>query len=216
MKSRTFSSTFFIYTIIEIIKINNNHMKKFSNISGVKVAEEPKVEMKTNEEALFKAKVMNLMENLLSIRTYGPIDRYLRAGSIKITGKDLFLEALMDMLKDNSSNKEIKILESLKSSFKDWEVLDNKIDQLKSEINENKLNDKVRIHRKKIEYLLNNYSTDESMLMKRVSESCKKIKIKDTAYMRYYTINRMINEGKYSIDILEKISNRYKERAQEL
>ena len=66
-------------------------MKKFSNISNVKVSEEPKLEVKQlNEEEMFKAKVMNLMEQLLSIRTYGPIDRYLRAGNIKVVGKRCF------------------------------------------------------------------------------------------------------------------------------
>ena len=41
-------------------------MKKFSNISNVKVSEEPKVEVKQlNEEEMFKSKVMNLMEQLL-------------------------------------------------------------------------------------------------------------------------------------------------------
>ena len=93
-------------------------MKKFSNISNVKVSEEPKVEVKQlNEEEMFKAKVMNLMEQLLSVRTYGPVDRYLRAGNIKVAGKEMFLEALMDLLKDKSSKEEKKILESLKISL---------------------------------------------------------------------------------------------------
>ena len=112
-------------------------MKKFSNISNVKVSEEPKVEVKQlNEEEMFKVKVMNLMEQLLSIRTYGPIDRYLRAGSIKVAGKEMFLEALMDLLKDKSSKEEKKILESLKSSVSDWETIDSKIDEVNQKIAE--------------------------------------------------------------------------------
>ena len=93
-------------------------MKKFSNISGSKVSEEPKVEVKQlNEEDMFKAKVLNLMDQLLSVRTYGPIDRYLRAGSIKIAGKEMFLEALMDALKGKSLKEETKILDSTSSIF---------------------------------------------------------------------------------------------------
>ena len=90
-------------------------MKKFSNISNVKVSEEPKLEVKQlNEEEIFKVKVMNLMEQLLSIRTYGPIDRYLRAGNIKIAGKEMFLEALMDALKGKSLKEETKKIKVLK------------------------------------------------------------------------------------------------------
>ena len=109
-------------------------MKKFSKISGSKVSEEPKVEIKVNEEDLFKTKVLNLMDQLLSIRTYGPIDRYLRAGNIKISGKEMFLEALMDILKDKSKKDEVKLLESLKSNIRDWEYLDTKIDEAINQI----------------------------------------------------------------------------------
>ena len=113
-------------------------MKKFSNISGYKVSEEPKAkpEVKINEEELFRGKVMNLMDQLLSIRTYGPIDRYLRAGNIKVAGKEMFLEALMDLLKDKSSKDEKKILESLKSQIKDWEAIDSKIDEVEKEVSD--------------------------------------------------------------------------------
>ena len=67
-------------------------MKKFSNISGFKVSEEtqPKVDVKINEEEMFKGKVLNLMDQLLSVRTYGPVDRYLRAGNIKLPVKKCF------------------------------------------------------------------------------------------------------------------------------
>ena len=71
-------------------------MKKFSNITNQKVGEEPKKELKKfNEEDIFKAKVVNLMEDFLKIQTYGPIDRYLRAGNIKISGKETFLDCLL-------------------------------------------------------------------------------------------------------------------------
>ena len=113
-------------------------MKKFSNISGYKVSEEPKEksEVKINEEEMFRGKILNLMDQLLSIRTYGPVDRYQRAGNIKIAGKEMFLEALMDLLKDKSSKDEKKILESLKSQIKDWEAIDSKIDEVEQRIAE--------------------------------------------------------------------------------
>ena len=193
-------------------------MKKFSNISGYKVSEEPKEksEVKINEEEMFRGKILNLMDQLLSIRTYGPVDRYQRAGNIKIAGKEMFLEALMDLLKDKSSKDEKKILESLKSQIKDWEAIDSKIDEVEKRIAESEVKDKMISHRNKLESLYKNYGQDEEMLMTMVEESCKKITDKDKAYLRGLTAEYMANEGKYSKELFTKISEKFKERSQQL
>jgi hypothetical protein len=192
-------------------------MKKFSNISNVKVSEEPKVEVKQlNEEEMFKVKVMNLMEQLLSIRTYGPIDRYLRAGSIKVAGKEMFLEALMDLLKDKSSKEEKKILESLKSSVSDWETIDSKIDEVNQKIAEGQEKDKMIPHRNKLKSLYNNYGQDEEMFMNMVQESCNKITNTESAYLRGLTAEYMANEGKYPKEVFTKVSELFKEKSKQL
>jgi len=126
-------------------------MKKFSNISGSKIGEEPKIEVKvTNDEDLFKYKVLNLMEKLLTVRTYGPVDRYLRAGLIKISGQEMFVEALVDLMQAKTLKEETRILESLKSTIKDWEILDNKIDEVNKKIEESELKNKIFPHKNKI------------------------------------------------------------------
>jgi hypothetical protein len=192
-------------------------MKKFSNISKVKVSEEPKVEVKQlNEEEMFKAKVMNLMEQLLSVRTYGPVDRYLRAGNIKVAGKEMFLEALMDLLKDKSSKDEKKILESLKSTLSDWESIDSKISEVEQKIAENQQKDKMIPHRNKLNSLYNNYGQDEEMFMNMVQESCNKITNSETAYLRGLTAEYMANEGKYSNELFTKVSELFKEKSKQL
>lgn len=192
-------------------------MKKFSNISNVKVSEEPKVEVKQlNEEEMFKVKVMNLMEQLLSIRTYGPIDRYLRAGSIKVAGKEMFLEALMDLLKDKSSKEEKKILESLKSSVSDWETIDSKIDEVNQKIAEGQEKDKMIPHRNKLQSLYNNYGQDEEMFMNMVQESCNKTTNAESAYLRGLTAEYMANEGKYPKEVFTKVSELFKEKSKQL
>ena len=192
-------------------------MKKFSNISNVKVSEEPKVEMKSlNEEDLFKAKVLNLMDQLLSIRTYGPIDRYLRAGNIKIAGKEMFLEALMDALKGKSLKDETKILESLKASLKDWEFLDVKIDEANQKFEEVESKNKMKSHRGKLQSLYNSYGQDEEILMTMVQESCNKITKYETAHLRSITAEYMANEGKFPKEVFSKISEKFKERSQQL
>lgn len=192
-------------------------MKKFSNISNVKVSEEPKVEVKQlNEEEMFKVKVMNLMEQLLSVRTYGPVDRYLRAGNIKVVGKEMFLEALMDLLKDKSSKEEKKILESLKGEVSNWEVIDSKIDEVNQKIAENQEKDKMIPHRNKLKSLYNNYGQDEEMFMNMVQESCNKITNSETAYLRGLTAEYMANEGKYPKEVFTKVSELFKEKSKQL
>ena len=192
-------------------------MKKFSNISNVKVSEEPKVEFKQlNEEEMFKAKVMNLMEQLLSVRTYGPVDRYLRAGNIKVAGKEMFLEALMDLLKDKSSKEEKKILESLKVAVSDWEAIDSKIDEVNQKITENQEKDKMIPHRNKLQSLYNNYGQDEEMFMNMVQESCNKITDSEKAYLRGLTAEYMANEGKYPKEVFTKVSELFKEKSKQL
>ena len=192
-------------------------MKKFSNISNVKVSEEPKVEVKQlNEEEMFKAKVMNLMEQLLSVRTYGPVDRYLRAGNIKVAGKEMFLEALMDLLKDKSSKDEKQILESLKGSLSDWEAIDSKISEVEQKIAENQEKDKMIPHRNKLQSLYNNYGQDEEMFMNMVQESCNKITNAESAYLRGLTAEYMANEGKYPKEVFTKVSELFKEKSKQL
>jgi hypothetical protein len=104
-------------------------MKKFSNITGQKVTEEPKKEVKQlNEEELFKIKLLSLMDSFLTVRMYGPVDNHQRAGLIKISGKELVVEAILDLLTEKSSKEQTKLLESLKNEVGDWEVIDSKID----------------------------------------------------------------------------------------
>jgi hypothetical protein len=191
-------------------------MKKFSNITNQKVGEEPKVESKINEEDIFKGKVNSLLDDFLTIRTYGPIQRYFNASTIKISGKELFLEALMDLLKDKDLTQETKILESLKSSVKDWEAIDSKIEEANKKIEEIKSKDKMVPHRNKLNSLFNSYGSDEEMLINMVEESCKKINDMDKAYLRSLTAEYMANEGKYPKQVFQKISEKFRNRAQQL
>ena len=191
-------------------------MKKFSNITGTKVSQEPKIETKINEEDIFKGKVNSLLDDFLTIRTYGPIQRYFNASTIKISGKELFLEALMDLLKDKDLTQETKILESLKSSLKDWEAIDTKIEEANKKIEEIKSKDKMTPHRNKLNTLFDSYGTDEEMLMNMVEESCKKINDMDKAYLRSLTSEYMSNEGKYPKQVFQQISEKFRNRAQQL
>ena len=144
-------------------------MKKFSKITGQKVNEEPKVEIKIDETETFKMRVLNLMDQYLTVTTFGPVDRYLRAGNIKISGRELLAEALIDLLNSGKEEEQIKVLESLKSEIRDWQVIDEKIQSIKKE--------KTLIsNRNKFNSMLNKY--DSESLIEFTKESVNKIKDK--------------------------------------
>lgn len=192
-------------------------MKKFSNISNAKVGQEPeKKEVKLNEEEVFRSQIVSLMDSYLRIQTYGPVDRYLRAGTLKISGKELFTEALLTLMSDKSLKGQTAILESLKSTVRDWESIDEKIDQLNSKIEETESKNKMIEHRDKLVSLFERYGKDEEILLKMVESSSEKIKTSEKAHMRSLTAEYMSLEGKYPKEVFVKISEKYKQRANQL
>lgn len=185
-----------------MIKFRRN-MKKFSNITGQKVSEEPKVELKQlNEEELFKSKLHELMDQILSIRTYGPVDRYERAGLIKIAGKEMLVEAILDLLTEKTNKEQVKLLESLKSEIKDWKVIDDKIENIF-------LNRIPKLsNRNKINSLLESY--DESSLIEVIGEKISKLNNLETV-LDYYKI---ISESSLTTTTKQQILNLYSQRIQ--
>lgn len=191
-------------------------MKKFSNITNQKVGQEPSKETKTNEQDAFRMKLLNLMDSYLTIQTYGPIDRYLRAGSIKIMGKEIFAEALINIIGEKSLKEQTKLLESLKSEMRDWELIDEKIEAVSNKIVESQEKSKTLIHRNKIISIYEKYGNDEEMLMTMTEKSCEKIKTAEKARAMSVTAEYMSIEGKYPKQAFEKISEKFNERYKHL
>lgn len=181
-------------------------MKKFSKITNQQVSEEPKVEVKQlNEEDLFKAKLMNLMDHILSVRTYGPVDRHQRAGLIKIAGKEMLVEAILDLLTEKSAKDQTKVLEGLKSEIRDWQVIDAKIDNINKE--------RVSLaNRNKFKNLLENY-TEEDLLIKVVEKDIDKITKEKTLndYITLTSESKLNNSTKS--ELIEIYSNRLNQLA---
>lgn len=176
-------------------------MKKFSKITNSKIGEEPKVEIKKlNEEEIFKSKVSNLIDNYLKIQTYGPIDRYLRSGNIKITGKEMFLEAIMALLSDETTKDKKKLLEGLKSNIKDWEFIDSKINDIDD------TNEDFRI-KYNLNRIIERYSEDKELLSEVLQEKINKISSKSIleTYSKYLQKSNIINKEKLISSIDEKL-----------
>jgi len=87
-------------------------MKKFSNITGQKVGQQPEIKFDkvTEEKNQFKLMIHNLLDNFLTVQMYGPITRYHVAGTMKVAGQEMFIEALMDMLEEYNIQGKIKLL----------------------------------------------------------------------------------------------------------
>jgi hypothetical protein len=185
-------------------------MKKFSNITGQKVTEEPKNEIKITEADIFKSKVMALMDDFLRVQLYGPITRYHVAGTMKVAGKELFLEALMDLLDTKSNGDKIKLLESLKSKITDWKVIDETIDILE--------NEDVNLFKQRvsIKSLYNKYKSDFNLLIEQTEKSANKIKSHENALLKYKACESLLNESDYNPEIVEKMSEKYLNRLNQL
>jgi hypothetical protein len=184
-------------------------MKKFSNITGEKITQEPKIEIKINEEDVFKNKVLRLMDDFLKVQMYGPITRYHVAGTMKVSGKELFLEALMDLLNDKSNKDIAKILESLKSEITDWKTIDEKIEDINSRKS-------TYIYRNKIKQLYNKYKSDSELLFETIDKSISKLNNKDSLISRIRACESLIEDVNYNKEIIQKISEKYKNRLNEI
>lgn len=150
-------------------------MKKFSNINNIKVGKEPKINDNINEDELFKSKVMDLLNKFLSIKTYGPIDRHFHMSSVKITGKEAFLEALNTLLKEDTLNNEKKILETLKYTIRDWETFDSKIYKIEEKISYNNDIKRLNTHINKLMNIYEKYGDDEELFLIKITESANKL-----------------------------------------
>lgn len=188
-------------------------MKKFSNITGQKVGEEPKREARpVNEEDIFRHKVMCLMEDFLTIRTYGPVDRYLRAGCIKVEGKEDFLEALMSLMSEKSVKDQSKLLEGLKGEISDWKAIDGKKSSLAAS-----LKSPIDIaERRKISSLLESYGSDEGTLEMVAKQHASKISSAEDAESRAKSARDMSSMDPANSSMLSIIAKAFEDRASEL
>lgn len=179
-------------------------MKKFSNITGETVGQQKPIETKIDEAKLFKVKIISLMEQYLSIKTYGPIDRYLRAGSIEISGRELLAEAILNMFDEKTIKDQSTILESLKENVRDWKNIDDKIDEL----NSNKVEFKTTY---KVNNLLNKY--DDDKLLIQVLEN-KIQKVNDIKILESY--QKVFDKSNINSETKNEINKLYSSRITEI
>lgn len=202
----------FSFLYIQLNKLFRK-MKKFSNITNQKVNEEPKVQISKEEQAVLELKshIKFLLDNLLTIRSNGSARQELLNNSISISGKDLFIEALVDLLSKKTINESIKTLESLKGVSTDWLTIDNKMNELHKsfENKETLISNQSQV--KKIVAFLETYGDDKSFDVI-LENYVNRIKNPKEAYLRSLIANKMMNDvnySKYSKKQLSKISEKF-------
>jgi hypothetical protein len=113
------------------------------------------------------------MDKLLRIRSYGSVDNRFLSGSVKIEGKEMLAEAIIDFLSELSNKEQSKILEGLKSEIKDWDVIDKKIELL------NKKEPSIE-NKSKFKSFLERWGSDEETLIMLAELNSEKIKNNET------------------------------------
>lgn len=148
-------------------------MKKFSQSQNIKINSEDnsKKELEDSSNLELKYKILELIDDILRVRSYGSVDYYSLPGSIKIEGKEVLADAILELISENLSSNKVKLLESLKSQTGDWLLLDKKIDEVKfTNISANNI--------KKFNSILENYDVDNSIPI--LEKKLEKIRNKKT------------------------------------
>lgn len=175
-------------------------MKKFSNITNQKVGQEPVKKETINEEDLIRTQIISLMDNYLKVQPYGPTNRYTQNSTFKITGREIFVEAILALLNNENGKSNVKLLESLKYNIKDWDFIDSKIE-------ENKINEYFK-YKYRIKKIFDIYEHDEGLLMEILKIKIEKIKDKYiletySTYIKNSSINTSDKE-----EIIEMINGK--------
>lgn len=159
-------------------------MKKFSKINNIKISDEPIELSEETLESKIKKSLLSIMERILKVQSTGSVDNRFLAGNIKVDGKELLAEAIIDFFDNLSNNKEINILEALKGEVKDWETIDKKINEIKN-------SKKNYLNKFKLNNLLERYKSDKDLLKLIINE---KIKVSSSEYKKliYMTMKENI------------------------
>jgi len=195
-------------------------MNKFSSISGQKVNDIP--DLITSREIIkleaLKAGINKLIDNFLTIRSYGSARKNILENTVKISGKEVFIEALIDFMVDKSIEEQIETLESLKVETKDWMAIDNKISELNNLIQENKEFNHNKKQINKIKTLIDTYGNDDIFETILDSMVLKSNDLNESILMSI-TANKMKSNFKYlnySKKQLALISEKYGKKAKEI
>ena len=190
-------------------------MKKFSKISNFNVnSDENEVINDGNVSSVVNLKysIHKLIEEFLDIRIEGPIDPILM-GTIFISGKDEFINALVEFVKQDEIKEHIKLLESVK-----YTGIDNTILNLTNKIDEAQIPSERAKHIKRIKDLVNKSDGSITIAKEDSDRQANRITNGEKAYYRSVAAENLIGEdGMESYKkMLKEISTIFLFRSQQL
>lgn len=195
-------------------------MEKFSNITNQKINQVPQLIEDKDIVKLqaIKAGITKLMDNFLTIRSYGGARTEQLMSSVKISGKELFIEALIDFMNDKSIQDQIETLESIKGQTRDWQSIDGKITELSNLITEQEEFNKNSKQISKIKTLIDTYGDDERF--ETILEALvNRTQTSEEAQTISFVASKMTKNFKYleySKNQLRLISEKFNQKAKEL
>jgi hypothetical protein len=195
-------------------------MKKFTNISGTQVGKEPQIvedkDLMTIE--LLRNNLLKLMDDLLTIRSYGSARAELLNGALSISGKEDLVAAILDLIGDQNLRVKIDAMESLRFGMKDQLLLDNKVFEFSNIIECKKsLRKKKNIVSKISRFVENNQMSWDFELLS--EKFVSRIDNKNSANENAEVIGMMLKDEDYKYLDSEKLNllrNFYLERAKNL
>lgn len=196
-------------------------MLKFSNISGVSVSKEQIVEVSKEQlelEAL-RATILGLLDQTLSIRNYGTGYKHEQLTSHTIDGKEMFVEALLDVLAQKENNKAISYLEALKETNKDWKSIDDKITEVLNENVKLQFLSDNNIYLEKVKDFLDKYALSEDF-EDFLEQQVLKVEDYEGAIKRAEVANHMLESEKYTSKYpkgrIRSMANKFAYRAKQI
>lgn len=194
-------------------------MKKFSNISGEKVSVEPKVENKDLMPIeILKERLLTLMDELLTVRSYGSARAELLNNSLSISGKEDLANAILDLVGDQNLRVKIDAMESLRNNSRDQLILDKKINEYSQKIENKKVLSKNSSTVSKIVRFVDNNSSnwDFDLISERFVERVQDYK---SALNSAEIVKRILSDDEYNYLDKEKLAllgEYYTQRAKNL
>jgi hypothetical protein len=162
-------------------------MRKFSDNKLKSINESSKKDI-SNDDRMY---LLSIMDDLLSIETYGSVDsRYLN-GKTVIKGKELLADAILDMI----SEKSVGVLENLKHRIKDWQLIDEEISKIKVD--------------KSITNILERWGSDEDLLFSILKRKIDRVTNVERLNEWYNSINNTDLDQKFKKDVSKIIKIRY-------
>jgi len=183
-------------------------MKKFSSIAKVKVTEAPVEKAPNNDNDILKYKLERIINESLSVKIYGPIDPILQ-GTIKISGQELLVSALMEMIDSISLKDKKKMLESFVYNQID---INKSINDIDNRINESQTRSEIKKNIRRVEDLLEKGEG----AFRSAETQANRITNAEKAYYRGLAAKEMISDKPKSADTLKRISDIFIGRAKEL